>query len=214
MSFGPRDEQRHPPGPDPSWSETWSFDVWATDGTVGAFTWLTLEPARRRAWYWSVLVRAGERQLHVADVDAPWPSAGLRIRTDGLWAEHVCEVPFEQWTVQNECYAVALDDPADALGRAYGESTPIAMDIEWYAAAPAEPVKHGYRQAGEAHAVIELAGGPFPLVGPGARRHTWGGLVGDGPVPEGPRAYLRADDVVLTRVLTPAGWWTQISPTR
>jgi hypothetical protein len=214
VTFGPGDEQRHPPGLDPSWSETWSFDVWAADGSVGAFTWLTFLPVLRRAWYWSVLVRAGERQLHVADVDAPLPSAGLRVRTTGLWAEHVCEVPFEQWTVQNECYAVALDDPSDALGRGYGESTPIAVDVEWYAAAPPVPVPDGYRQPGEAHAVIELAGGPLTLVGPAGRRHTWGRLGGDGPVPDGSPAYLRAGDLVVTRVLTPDGWWTEISPTR
>src|SRR5207248_10648533 len=153
--LGPGDEERHPPGPGPSWVETWVFDLWAPDASVGAFTWLTLQPHRRRAWYWSALVQTGRRQLHVADVDAPFPSSGLRVRTTGLWAEHTCEVPFEQWTVQNECYAVALDDPADALGRAYGESTPMAFDVEWYAAAPPELVPDGYRQAGEAHALIE-----------------------------------------------------------
>jgi hypothetical protein len=214
VTFGPGDEQRHPAGPDPSWIETWVFDVWTPDGAVGAFTWLSFQPSQRRAWYWSVLARTGHRQLHVADVEAPLPNRGLRLRTTGLWAEHVCEVPFEQWTIQNECHAVALDDPVDALGRAYGTSTPIAMDVEWYATAPAEPVPDGYRQAGEAHAVIELAGGPLTLVGPAARRHTWGAIGGDGPAPDGPRTYLRADDTVLTRVLTPRGWWTDVSPTR
>ena len=129
MSLGPGDEDRHPPGPDPAWTETWVFDLWAPDGSVGAFTWLTFQPNQRRSWYWSVVVQAGRRQLHVADIVAPLPSAGLRVRTTGLWAEHVCEVPFEQWTVQNECYAVALDDPADALGRAYGESTPSSEPL-------------------------------------------------------------------------------------
>jgi hypothetical protein len=216
VTFRVGDEERHPPGLDSSWAETWVFDVWTAAGTIGAFTWLTFQPNRRRAWYWSVLARTGHRQLHVADVEAPLPNRGLRVRTTGLWAEHVCEVPFEQWTVQNECYAVALDDPVDALGRAYGESTPIAIDVEWYAAAAAEPVPYGYRQTGEAHTVIELAGGPLTLVGPAERRHTWGGLPDDGPAPDGPRAFLRADDAVLTRVLTPEGWWTavEVTPTR
>jgi hypothetical protein len=211
---GPGDEERHPAGPEPSWSETWLFDVWAPGGTVGAFTWLTLQPRRRRAWYWSALVRAGRRQLHVADVDAPLPSTGLRVRTTGLWAEHVCEVPFEQWTVQNECYAVALDDPADALGRAYGESTPMAVDLEWYATGPAEPRRYGYAQAGEAHTVIELAEGPLELVGRAGRCHVWGGLPDDGAAPRGAPVHLRVDDLVVTRVLTPDGWRTAVSPTR
>ena len=50
-----------------------------------------------------------------------------------MWADHVCEAPFEQWTVRTRRHAVALDDPADALGRAYGEAAPIALDVEWYA---------------------------------------------------------------------------------
>ncbi|HEY1281082.1 MAG TPA: hypothetical protein VGF22_15505 [Acidimicrobiales bacterium] len=212
MSFGPGDEDRHPPGPDPAWTETWVFDLFAPDGSVGAFTWLTLQPNQRRVWYWSVVVQAGRRQLHVADVAAPLPSAGLRVRTTGLWAEHVCEVPFEQWTVQNECYAVALDDPADALGRAYGESTPVAVDMEWYGEAPAAPIPGGYRQAGEAHAVIELAGGPLPFVGPAARAHTWGALPDDGTVPAGVAAYLPVGDMVVTRVLAADGWSTALTP--
>jgi hypothetical protein len=212
VSLGPGDEDRHPPGSDPAWTETWIFDLWAPDGSVGAFTWLTLQPNQRRAWYWSVVLPASGRQLHVADVAAPLPSAGLRVRTTGLWADHVCEVPFEQWTVQNECYAVALDDPADALGRAYGESTPVAVDMEWYGEAPAEPIPGGYRQAGEAHAVIELAAGPLTLVGPARRTHAWGALPDDGAAPAGVPAYLPVGAVVVTRVLAADGWSTAITP--
>jgi len=55
----------------------------------------------------------------------------LLVKGDGLWAEHTCDAPMEQWTVTNETYATALDDPDDALGRAYGEPTAVAFDIEW-----------------------------------------------------------------------------------
>ena len=139
MRVDPTDEDRHPPDGDPSWAETFVFDLWSADLAVGAFTWLTLLPVQRRAWYWSVLVRDGEPLLHVADVDLPLPTSGLRVRTTGLWADHHCEAPFEQWTVRNECHAVALDDPADALGRAYGTAAPIALDLEWYAAGVPSP---------------------------------------------------------------------------
>ena len=110
----------------------------------------------------------------MADLDLPLPTSGLRVRTTGLWADHHCEAPFEQWTVRNECHAVALDDPADALGRAYGTAAAVAFDLEWYAAGGPAALDGGYVQAGEAHAVIEVAGGPLELVGPAARSHTWG----------------------------------------
>jgi hypothetical protein len=151
--------------------------------------------------------------VYVADVDVPQNPASLVVRTTGLWADHSCEAPFEQWTVRNECHAVALDDSADALDRAYGEMTAIAIDMEWYATEPPDAIPGGYRQAGEAHTVVELTGGPLELVGPAARTHVWG----PGPVPddhdgsgeaEGPTAYLRIDGGVVERTLTVGGWRT------
>ena len=83
------------------------------------------------------LARTGEPLLHVTDWEVPLPAAGLALRSHGLWADHICEAPFEQWTVANETYAVALDDPADALDRAYGTAAALAFDVEWYASAAA-----------------------------------------------------------------------------
>ena len=211
MLVDPTDEDRHPPDADPWWAETYVFDLWTPDLAVGAFTWMTLLPVQRRAWYWSVLVRDGEPLIHVADTDLPLPTAGLRVRTTGLWADHHCEAPFEQWTVRNECHAVALEDPADALGRAYGTAAAVAFDVEWYATGPVVAVAGGYRQDGEAHAVIEVAGGPLEVVGGAARSHTWGALeLPPGPVDPGRHdAYLRGpDDLAVHRTLTAAGWAT------
>ena len=50
-----------------------------------------------------------------------------------MWAEHHCVAPLEQWSLGNEAYFVALDEPSAALDRAYGRPTPTAMDLEWYA---------------------------------------------------------------------------------
>ena len=61
------------------------------------------------------------------------------VKAEALWAEHVCDVPFEQWSIGNETYAVELDDPDEALGRAYGARRPIAFDLEWYAARAEDP---------------------------------------------------------------------------
>ena len=122
----------------------------------------------------------------------------------------------EQWTVANETYAAALDDPDEALGRAYGTPSAVAFDLEWYAggAAGGAPGGDGYEQAGVVHGVVELAGRPAaprrgagpPLapLGPDARRRS-----------SCPTAYahtgLRApfafpDGTVADWVLTPDGW--------
>jgi hypothetical protein len=227
------DEDRHEPGADvsagsdgPWWQESWVFEAAVPDGSVGLTTALTFRPRSRRSCYWVVLVRAGAPNVHVAELDLALPVAGLRVRSPGLWADHVCEAPFEQWTVANEVHAVGLDDPDDAVGRAYGEPVPMAFDLEWYAAAPPVAMHasgvDGYAQTGEVDGVIELPGGALRIVAPSRRRHWWGTAPwwpedpARGPVPAGRRAPVVLDGEagrwVLERVLTPAGWWEERRP--
>jgi hypothetical protein len=146
----PADEGRHPSGSGRWWQESWWFDVFAPDGSFGACTWLTLLPNQRRAWYWCALVRDGEPLLHAADLEVPWPNTGLTVRSTSLWAEHLCEAPFAQWTVANETYAVALDDADEALDR-LRPSGAHRGDFEWYAVGEAAPTDNGYVQRGEVH---------------------------------------------------------------
>lgn len=196
------------------------FEAWTPPADVGLVTALVLLPNQGRAWYWAMLVRAGHPLLHLAVLDAALPVSGLMVRTTGLWADHICEAPFEQWTVANEAHVVALDDPDDATGRAYGVPEPLAFDVEWYAAGPAELGPNGYGQAGEVHGVVELAGSHLDLVGPARRRHGWGGSWPVAPSvqrprPPGLRAPVALDGPggpwVLDRVLTATGWWEEPS---
>ena len=98
-------------------------------------------------WYWAALVGAGRPLLHVEEWAVPARADPLLVKAPGLWAEHTCDEPMRQWTVANETYATALDDPDDALGRAYGVPSAVAFDLEWYAtsAAPA-PCRTGTRR--------------------------------------------------------------------
>ncbi len=194
-------------------AEEWTFTFWSPDGASGGVVLLRHDRVGKRTGYWSALVRAGAPLLHVSDWDAPLPAAGLSVRSPGLWADHTCEAPFEQWTVVNETYAVALDDPADVLDRAYGTAAPLALDLEWYAAGPAGDLTDGYEQAGEVHGVVELGEGPLALDGvPAHRTHRWGVVLGPPAFPLalahlGPRAPVRLPGGdVLDLVLTSDGW--------
>jgi hypothetical protein len=210
MSFTPADERAHVPGPEPWWQETWVFDFWTDDG-LGGFTWLTLLNGLRRAWYWAALVQPGRPLLYLADVDVPLPTTGLELRSEGLWASHDCEAPFEQWTVANEAYAVALEHPDEALGRGYGRPEPVAFDIEWYAASPAVALSgtSGYAQAGTVDAVIELGQGRLEVEASSRRRHWWGRPPVGEPA-EGLRVALRLGEdpygAVVVRALGIGGW--------
>jgi len=176
------DEGRHAPGAEPWWGEAWLFDFWVPgpDGPVlGGYACLTLLPNRRRAWYWSALVGRGRPLVSVVDLEVALPRSGLAIRSDGLWADHVCESPFEHWTVGSEALAVTLDDPDDALEGARGVPTPLGFDLEWEAtAAPRRSRPAGYVQACAVHG--EVLVGPTGEVerlcvdGVGHRAHWWG----------------------------------------
>jgi hypothetical protein len=220
-TFSPADEHRHVPGSDPWWAECWTFDAWTTDARSGVYTSVVLLPNQQRAWYWCALVRPGRPLVTVVDLDQTLPVSSLRLRRGSLWADHTCEEPFEQWTVVNETYGVALDDPDEALRRVHGEQTPIAFDLEWYATGPAEPLPDGYEQPGEVHGVVELKSGPLDLVGPGRRSHWWGVRdwfgAGWGEPVDGIRAPVLIDGgdgrrAALERVLTTGGWREWVRP--
>ncbi len=210
------DEARHPPGKDPGWTETWCFEFGTLAQEIGGFVADTLHPATRRAWYWSALVRAGEPLLHVVDLDVAAPRLGLELRSEGLWAGHVCEAPLQQWTVANECTAVALDDPEEGAGRAYGVQAPMALDLEWYASAAAQTIEDGYQQTGEVEGVVDLLSGRLELSLPARRWHRWGidAWAWDEPALDavGLAAPVRVGDVVLDRQLTAQGWHQRVRP--
>lgn len=213
--WAPGDEGRHGAGAGPWWAERWWF-AWGDTATASAgFTELVLFPNRSQAWYRAALVRPGAPLLAIVDHDAPIPRLGLELRAEGLWADHTVEAAFEQWTVANEAYALALDDGDELIGRGYGTPEPMAFDVEWYASSGPVAMDHGYAQAGEVVGVVELGGGRrLDVQAPAARAHTWGPLtlpdVDDGA--DEPAA-MRVPDrwpapfgAVVDDVLTPAGW--------
>jgi hypothetical protein len=197
--------------------EEWVFACWAADGSVGLVSgYRTHRSPGRPNWYWAALVGRDRPLLHVADWQVPARVDALLVKAPGLWAEHTVDAPMQQWTVTNETYATALDDPAEALGRAYGVPTPVAFDLEWYATAPPERIDDGYGQPGVVHGLVELAGGPLHLEEVPARRwHRWGAALAPLALPAalahtGRRApFAFPDGTVADWVLTPDGWRTR-----
>jgi hypothetical protein len=205
--------------------EEWVFAAWTPDGAVGLLSGHRI--VGRRAWYWAAFARAGFPLLHIVDFDVPVRSDPFVVKGEALWAEHHCDAEMEQWSVGNETYASAIDDPDEALGRAYGDPTPIAFDLEWYATAAAngiEPEGHraaldvGYEQPGVVHGAVDVLGEPrseFDEI-PAHRWHRWstGAPPGFGPLalPQvrahtGVRApFAFPDGTTSDLVLTPAGW--------
>lgn len=168
--------------------EEWVFAAWTDDARLGVLSGHRI--VGPVAWYWAALVRDGHPLLHVTDFDVPVRSDPFIVKGEAMWAEHFRDDPMRQWTVGNETFAAALDDPDDAFGRAYGVPTPIAFDLEWYATAgpvPLEPVVgvHGYEQAGTVHGVVEILDEPRIELSevPAYRWHRWADVASDESVP-------------------------------
>lgn len=140
----------------PGCVDEWVFSAWLPDASLGVISGHRI--VGRRAWYWSALAVAGRPLLHLAEWEVPVRSDPFVVKAPEMWAEHHCVAAYEQWSIGNEAYFVALDDPGDALGRAYGTPTPTAMDLEWYATDAPQSIQHGFGQPGTVHGRIELAG--------------------------------------------------------
>lgn len=210
MTFAPTDDVFHAG----AGVEEWIFVAWSPDGRVGAISGHRVVAGR--AWYWAALVQDGRPLLHLTEWDVGLRADPFVVKAPEMWAEHHCDAPMEQWSIGNEAYAVALDDPDEALGRAYGVPTPLAFDLEWYATGPPAPADHGYQQAGVVHGVVEVLGqAPVELVeAPGHRWHRWREGCDLAPVEldevvahTGLRAvFAFPDGSTVDWVLSPRGW--------
>jgi len=208
--------------------EEWVFAAWAADGSLGLISGHRI--VGRIAWYWAALARAGLPLLHVTDFEVPRRADPFIVKGEGLWAEHHCVAPLEQWSVGNEAFASALEDPDAALGRAYGDPTPMAFDLEWYASASPSPLEppgdragfeFGYEQRGVVHGTIEMVSEPSIELTetPAHRWHRWVRPGGGGEASLGPLVLPAAvahtgvrapfafpDGTTSDLVLSPRGW--------
>ena len=166
------DELRHPWNGVGADVEAWWW--WGHSVAADAGVFVGLELRGRRFDYWAGVVRAGDPYLYIEELNGTGLRAGLEIKPPEMWADHQCDVPFRQWSLGNEAHGVLLDDPNEALRRAYGIPVAVTFDIEWFSEVDAAPIAGGYEQVGEVDARIELAEGVLAVNGPAHRVHVWG----------------------------------------
>lgn len=171
------DERRHPPGPELHWAESWSFDFTSAAGDLGGWARLTLLPNRGVAWYHAFLTGPDRQLAAVIDDAVPLPTDDLELRTTGLWATHICETPFDHWTIGLEAFALGVDEIEEIYGRQFGDRVPLGFDLEWESVAPASSGDGTYRQPCEVSGEILVGAEEIDFVGVGWRDHTWGLLV-------------------------------------
>ncbi len=171
------DEGRHAPGPEPLWSESWYFDFFAADGSIGGWVRVALLPNLGVTWYHALLVGPDRQTVSVSELAGPTlKEPGLELRADGLWADHVCETPLDHWTVTNEAHGLGVDDPADLYADApRGDVVPVAFDLEWETDGVPYHYVHTtrYEVPCTVHGEINVGSERIELDGYGQRDHSW-----------------------------------------
>lgn len=121
----------------------------------------------------------------IAEAEIAAPEARWEFRTSGLWADTICETPLRHWSYGLEAFGLEITDPAELLGRGYGDRVPLGWELEFESTsesvtAAAEPGSGspdaitGYGQHGEAHGLLLFVTGESAFVGRAIRQHWWG----------------------------------------
>jgi hypothetical protein len=177
LQLQPADEHAHTPQEQRWWGESWYLDFTTEDGTLGGYVRIGLYPNQGRAWYWACLVGKDRSLVTVIDHHVPLPHPGsLEIRTEGLWADHNVEVPFEHMTIGCEAFAVAVEDPAEVYGRLRGDRVPFGLDLEWETVGPGAypyPGTSRYEIPCRVHGEILVGDERIDFDGLGQRDHSW-----------------------------------------
>lgn len=178
-------ERRHEPDSSGVWCEHFAFDFTSPSGMGGSFH-LGFRPELGTAWCRADLVLTDGRPIVVRDDEIALPRSGaLTVRSDGLWAEMICETPMEHWSLGLEAFGVLLDDPLDAYSGEIGERTPLGLDLEWEGfttpwwggtdhASGGDEQAGRYEHTGVVHGEILMESETVEFDGSGERVHHWG----------------------------------------
>lgn len=174
--FGPLDEDRHAASGDPSWTETWELRLVDPNHQLGVAIAVISRPVERRMSYLTAVFGEGRSPCLVVEHDIVAPASGLELRASGIWADHICETPFEHWSVGLEAFGLAFDSPEEAVTTGHGHSVPMGFDLEWED--EEGPVgfdrDSGYLMAGIAHGEVLVGRERLEVDGQGQRLHRWG----------------------------------------
>lgn len=173
------DEGRHTPDGDPLWNESYYFDWFDKDGTIGGYVRIGFHPNINQVWYWACLVGADRPLVTVVshDIDPPSSATSLEVRADGLWADHTVETPLDHMSLNLESFALQLDDPAEMYHDPRGTRIPFGFELDWETDRAAylwPPVTPRYEIPCRVHGQVLVGTDVIEVDGWGQRDHSWG----------------------------------------
>lgn len=177
-ALDPVDELRHVPGTEELWNESYYFDWFSEDGSLGGYLRVGLYPNLDRVWYWACVVGPDRKLITVIDHEVPLPSGnGLELRANGLWADHVIEEPTGRMSVALESFALQLESPEQVYGEFVGDRIPFGFELEWETDRAGylwPPVTPRYEIPCRVHGVVSIGDERIEVDAWGQRDHSWG----------------------------------------
>jgi hypothetical protein len=149
-------------------------------GPRGVFVRVSVLPNQERAWFCAGVVgsEAGYVLCRDHDLALPAEKSVLELRGGSLWTHAICETPLEHWTVAMEAYALAFDDPLEAVRSERGDRIGLAFDLEWECEPEAlrwsNDRQDRYDGWCTVHGTLQVGDEEWSVAAQGSRHHAWG----------------------------------------
>jgi hypothetical protein len=173
----PTDEQRHPPGPEMLWNESYYLDFVAEDGRIAGYARIGLYPNLGVTWWTTMLVGEGRPVVSSVAYDLPVAGGtGLVIDAGGVAVRGAVDDPLVTMSLRGTAPGRRLDRPEDVYRGVRGTPTTIALDLVW--TTDGTPYHYDVTTRYEVPCLVrgEVAIGDERLAvdGQGQRDHSWG----------------------------------------
>jgi hypothetical protein len=175
------EEGRHEPGDDFFWNESWYFDFFASDASIGGYVRFGMYPNwDRRTWHTAYVVTPGRPSVAVVDYAAPIPAGReLSIETPAFEASLQCAEPSRRWHLEMQGTGRASAEPTALYAPDAGTPTPVSWSLDW--TTEGEPYRYPastgltrYEVPVTVSGEVVVDGQRFHVEGGGQRDHSWG----------------------------------------
>jgi hypothetical protein len=176
-SVDPTDEQRHPPGSELLWNESYYLDFVDAGGEVAGYVRIGLYPNLGVTW-WTTMVVGPDRPV-IGSVSYELPpviGTGLAIAANGYEVTGSVDDPLKLMAVRGTAPAAAHDEPAAIYRGESGSATTVGLDLEW--ATDGVPYHYELTTRYEVPCLVRgevtVGGERLRIDGHGQRDHSWG----------------------------------------
>jgi len=173
----PSDEQRHAPGPELLWNESYYLDFVADDGRIAGYARIGLYPNLGVTWWTTMLVGAGRPVVSSVAYDLPVAGGtGLVIDAAGVAMRGAVVDPLVTMTLRGTAPGRTLGRPEDVYSGMAGTPTTVEFDLAW--STDGVPYHYDLTTRYEVPCLVrgEVVVGDERIAvdGQGQRDHSWG----------------------------------------